>query len=32
MKRRKRMEAVLWAVIAAAVIGGLSLILQKPKK
>ncbi len=32
MKRRKRMEAVLWAVIAAAMIGGLSLILQKRKK
>jgi len=26
------MEAVLWAVIAAAMIGGLSLILQKRKK
>lgn len=32
MKRRKQMELVLWSVIAAALIGGLSLILQKPKK
>lgn len=32
MKRRKRMEWMLWAVLAAAVAGGLSLIFQKPKK
>ncbi len=32
MKRRKQMELVLWGAIAAALIGGLSLILQKPKK
>lgn len=32
MKRRKRMDMVLWLAIGAAFLGGLSLILQKPKK
>ncbi len=32
MKRRKRMNVALWIAIAAAFVGGLSLILQKPKK
>ena len=32
MKRGKRMGIVLWIVIAAAFLGGLSLILKKPKK